>query len=71
MAGARPCFPSAAWAREFERLVRYLLTDALLGNEPRVRSMAQWLAGLSGHDADALARCALADAVHCRELSHA
>lgn len=73
MTGERPCFISDAQAREFEMLVRYVMPDAVRGDEASVNSTAKWLAGLSGiHEADAIARCALADAALARrEAAHA
>lgn len=66
MAGERPCHVSDAWGREFESLVRYTRTG-LRPHSPQgaidhARFIASWLAGLSGHDGDAILRCVLADA---------
>lgn len=57
----RPCHLSDAWGREFERLVRYVRASIDPRSVAHARSIADWLAGLSGHDAEALLRCAMAD----------
>jgi hypothetical protein len=61
MTGERPCHPSEAWGREFESLVRYVRSSIDTASVSHARGIAGWLARLSGHDGDALFRCALAD----------
>lgn len=66
MRGERPCHVSEAWGHEFEGLVRYTRAGLHHRSSPgaiaHARFIAGWLAGLSGHDGDAILRCALADA---------
>lgn len=61
MTGERPCHVSDAWGREFESLVAYVRASVDPSSATHARRIASWLARLTGHDGDALFRCALAD----------
>lgn len=69
MTGERPCHPSDAWGREFESLVRYVRSSLDPTSASHARGIARWLSSLSGHDGDALFRCALADEGRLNEWS--
>jgi hypothetical protein len=59
--GERPCHISDAWGREFESLVRYVRQSIDRASTAHAESIAHWLGKLSGHDPEALLRCAIAD----------